>query len=512
MAGQLWGDPERPEPDPSRALTRRIVGLETEYGITCVGGEGERRLNADGIARYMFRPVVEQYQSSNIFLPNASRLYLDVGSHPEYATAECDSITGLIAHEQAGDAIMNTLAMTAEAALEQEGIGGKVFLLKNNLDSFGNSYGCHENYLVSRSAVLKTLGKSLLPFLITRQLICGAGSIQDGQYQISQRADHVWEGVSSATTRSRPIINTRDEPHADSHLYRRLHVIVGDSNMSEVTTLLKVGSTFLVLEMIEAGYEPEDMGLSNEMAAIREVSRSLDGRVKVDLAVGCQRSALEIQRTYLDAAKRWLGIRQAHSEANQAECERVVELWERVVSALETGNLDAIAKDIDWVIKLNLLRSYQQRLGLDPDDFTHPKLRQVDLAYHDIRAGRGLYQVLKAKDMVNTVLSSDEVASAVASPPHTTRAKLRGEFLTEARRLGAPVSVDWLRMKVSRPEPEMVELGDPFANQDARVDALISYMRANQDSYETPAQHPQAGGLFSDTFAPQPPRGNGIGG
>ncbi|MCQ9342878.1 Pup--protein ligase [Corynebacterium kozikiae] len=497
VVGQLWGEAEALEPDAARALTRRIVGVETEYGITCVAEAGERKLGADAIARYMFRPIVEEFQSSNIFVSNASRLYLDVGSHPEYATAECDSPTQLLAYEKAGDVIVNRLAEEAERALGKEGIGGQVYLFKNNLDSFGNSYGCHENYLVSRSAVLKTLGKSLLPFLITRQLLCGAGSIQDGVFQLSQRADHVWEGVSSATTRSRPIINTRDEPHADSHRFRRLHVIVGDSNMAEPSTWLKVGSTFLVLEMIEAGYEPKGLELANEMQAIRDVSRGLPpapesapefapGATPAQLVSGEQRSAVEIQRAYLDAAKQWLGLRKQtlaqHETEHHAELERVVALWEKVVSALERGDLAALAQDVDWAIKLNLLRSYQQRLGLSPEDFSHPKLRQVDLAYHDIRPGRGLFSALEAKGLVHRILSDSDILHAVDHAPSTTRATLRGRFLQAARQTQAPVSVDWLRMMVARPEPQIVELGDPFLTEEPQVDALIEYMLAHHNA------------------------------
>lgn len=193
---------------------RRIMGIEVEYGIACVA-DSTKRLGPEETARYMFRPVIEEWGSSNIFHPNASRLYLDVGSHPEIATAECDSLRQLIAYEHAGDRIVDQLAIDAEANLARDGIGGQVYLFKNNLDTVGNSYGCHENYLVSRDVVLKHLGRDILAFLITRQLIAGAGHIVDGKFQLSQRADHVWEGVSSATTRSRPIINTRDEPHAD---------------------------------------------------------------------------------------------------------------------------------------------------------------------------------------------------------------------------------------------------------------------------------------------------------
>ncbi len=198
------------------------------------------------MARYLFRRVVSWGRSSNVFLRNGSRLYLDVGSHPEYATAECDDLPTLIAHDKAGERILQDLVVDAEARLEEEGIGGDIYLFKNNTDSAGNSYGCHENFLIARAGEFSKIADGLIPFLVTRQLIAGAGKVlqspRGASYCLSQRADHIWEGVSSATTRSRPIINTRDEPHADAERYRRLHVIVGDSNMSETTTLLKVGS------------------------------------------------------------------------------------------------------------------------------------------------------------------------------------------------------------------------------------------------------------------------------
>ena len=225
-------------------MQRRIFGLETEFGVTCTF-HGQRRLSPDEVARYLFRRVVSWGRSSNVFLRNGARLYLDVGSHPEYATAECDSLAQLVAHDKAGERILEDLLVDAERRLVDEGIGGDIYLFKNNTDSAGNSYGCHENYLVARAGEFSRIADVLLPFLVTRQLICGAGKVlqtpRGAVYCLSQRAEHIWEGVSSATTRSRPIINTRDEPHADAERYRRLHVIVGDSNMSEVTTLLKVG-------------------------------------------------------------------------------------------------------------------------------------------------------------------------------------------------------------------------------------------------------------------------------
>ena len=237
-------------------MDRRIYGLETEYGVACTSG-GTRRLTPDEVARYLFRRVVTWGRSSNVFLRNGSRIYLDVGSHPEYATAECDDLVQLINHDRAGERILEDLIVDAEQRLASENIAGDIYLFKNNTDSHGNSYGCHENYLISRIGDFSKITDVLVPFLVSRQLICGAGKVlttaRGAEFSVSQRAEHIWESVSSATTRSRPIINTRDEPHADPERYRRLHVIVGDSNMSETTTLLKVGSAELVLRLIEAG-------------------------------------------------------------------------------------------------------------------------------------------------------------------------------------------------------------------------------------------------------------------
>ena len=212
-------------------MDRRIFGLENEYGVTCTL-RGQRRLSPDEVARYLFRKVVSWGRSSNVFLENGARLYLDVGSHPEYATPECDSIHEVVVHDKAGERILEELLIGAEQRLRDEGIRGTIYLFKNNTDSAGNSYGCHENYLTSRSDEIEKYSEVLIPFLVTRQIFTGAGKILQTArgpiFSIAQRAEHIWEGLSSATTRSRPIINTRDEPHADAEKYRRLHVIVGD--------------------------------------------------------------------------------------------------------------------------------------------------------------------------------------------------------------------------------------------------------------------------------------------
>src|SRR5205809_2729291 len=290
-------------------MDRRIFGIETEYGVTCTY-RGQRRLSPDEVARYLFRRVVSWGRSSNVFLRNGARLYLDVGSHPEYATPECDDVVELVTHDKAGERILEGLLVDAEKRLHDEGIAGEIYLFKNNTDSAGNSYGCHENYLVSRHGEFGRLADVLIPFLVTRQLICGAGKVlqtpRGAVYCLSQRAEHIWEGVSSATTRSRPIINTRDEPHADAERYRRLHVIVGDSNMNEWTALMKIGITDMVLRMVEENSVMRDLTLENPIRAIREISHDITCRKKVRLANGRELSAIQIQMEYLERAQKFI--------------------------------------------------------------------------------------------------------------------------------------------------------------------------------------------------------------
>ncbi|MEZ5211708.1 Pup--protein ligase [Gordonia sp. PP30] len=452
-------------------MERRIMGIETEFGVTCTF-EGQRRLSPDEVARYLFRRVVAWGRSSNVFLPNGSRLYLDVGSHPEYATAECDSVRQLVTHDRAGERILEDLLIDAEQRLADEGIGGDIYLFKNNTDSAGNSYGCHENYLVSRTGEFGRVSDVLLPFLVTRQLICGAGKIlsvgHESKFCLSQRADHVWEGVSSATTRSRPIINTRDEPHADAEKYRRLHVIVGDSNMSETTTMLKVGSALLVLEMIESGISFRDFALDNPIRAIRDISHDTTGRREIRLAGGRTATALSIQREYHARAVVHLAQRTPDPVMDQ-----VVDLWGRVLDAVESGDFSGVDTEIDWVIKRKLIQRYQDRYGFD---LSHPKLAQLDLAYHDIRRGRGVFDLLTRKGLAARVTTDEAIDEAVDLPPQTTRAKLRGEFITAAQAAERDFTVDWVHLKLNDQAQRTVLCKDPFRNVDERVERLIAAM------------------------------------
>ncbi|GCD93817.1 MULTISPECIES: Pup--protein ligase [Embleya] len=453
-------------------MDRRIFGLENEYGVTCTF-RGQRRLSPDEVARYLFRRVVSWGRSSNVFLRNGARLYLDVGSHPEYATPECDSVPELVVHDKAGERILEGLLVDAERRLHEEGIAGDVYLFKNNTDSAGNSYGCHENYCVARHGEFSRLADVLIPFLVTRQMLCGAGKVlqtpRGAVYCVSQRAEHIWEGVSSATTRSRPIINTRDEPHADAERYRRLHVIVGDSNMAEPTTLLKVGSTDLVLRMIEAGIVMRDLTLENPIRAIREVSHDMTGSRKVRLANGREASALDIQREYLTKAQEFADRRGIRT----GTVEKVLDLWERTLEAIDSGNLDLVGREIDWVIKYQLIERYRAKHNLP---MSSPRVAQIDLAYHDIHRRRGLYYLMERRGQVDRIGNDLKIFEAKSLPPQTTRARLRGEFIKKAQEQRRDFTVDWVHLKLNDQAQRTVLCKDPFRSVDDRVEKLIASM------------------------------------
>ncbi|MEU7379387.1 MULTISPECIES: Pup--protein ligase [unclassified Streptomyces] len=453
-------------------MDRRIFGLENEYGVTCTF-RGQRRLSPDEVARYLFRRVVSWGRSSNVFLRNGARLYLDVGSHPEYATPECDNVIELVTHDKAGERILEGLLVDAERRLHEEGIAGDVYLFKNNTDSAGNSYGCHENYLVARHGEFSRLADILIPFLVTRQLLCGAGKVlqtpRGAVYCVSQRAEHIWEGVSSATTRSRPIINTRDEPHADAERYRRLHVIVGDSNMSETTMLLKVGATDLVLRMIEAGTVMRDLTLENPIRAIREVSHDITGRRKVRLASGREASALEVQREYYEKAVDFCERRGIRT----GTVERVLELWGRTLDAIETEDLDRIGTEIDWVMKYKLIERYRAKHNMT---MSHPRVAQIDLAYHDIHRRRGLYYLLEKKGQATRICNDLKIFEGKSVPPQTTRARLRGDFIRRAQEQRRDFTVDWVHLKLNDQAQRTVLCKDPFRSVDDRVEKLIAGM------------------------------------
>jgi proteasome accessory factor A len=411
-------------------------------------------------------------RSSNVFLENGARLYLDVGSHPEYATPECDSVLDLVAHDKAGERILEALLAAAQVRLHEEGISGDVFLFKNNTDSAGNSYGCHENYLVARQGEFARMADVLIPFFVTRQIYCGAGKVLHGprgaQYCLSQRAEHIWEGVSSATTRSRPIINTRDEPHADAERFRRLHVIVGDSNMNEWTMLMKIGITDMVLRMVEENSVMRDLTLENPIRAIREISHDITCRKKVRLANGRELSAIEIQAEYYERTARFVERR-----GEDGLSKRLLAEWRVALEALAAGEPERLRSKVDWVTKYELLERYRSKHQLP---LSHPRIALMDLAYHDVNRDRGLYYLLERKAKAERAVEERQIQRAMREPPQSTRARLRGEFIRHAKLKRRDYTVDWVHLKLNDQAQRTVLCKDPFRAVDERVEQLIAHM------------------------------------
>jgi proteasome accessory factor A len=482
----------------------RIFGIETEYGVSIT--QTRRRLDPSRAAMAMFEPVVSRQRSTNTYLTNGSRLYLDVGSHPEYATAEAMTPAAAVAQDASGELVMKRLANAAQARLaEQLGEPNlKLHLYKNNLDAEGNSFGCHENYLLRRTVPLKVVERVLIPFLATRLIWAGAGHVSgvgamgDGAagdsatgqgvvpYEIAQRAEVLDEAISSATTRVRPMINTRDEPHADPDQFRRLHVIVGDSNRSQTSTWLRLATTHLVLCMIEEAVRgSESEGFSVQLAAMLEaVPRSArdnsTGVMKAASAgvAGAVRDALMTQRLYCDAAS--LFARQHREELvgagagsiGGAELDEALRLWDGAIAAGEYALTvqanagveraegegeghgspldpvtDLVADEmpdwVEWAAKYRLLKAFRQR----HPEATVERLEQIELAYHDVAASSVFESLVKRGSMPERV-SVRESRRAMDEPPMGTRAMLRGEFVRKALKSRAEWSCDWTHLEV----------------------------------------------------------------
>ncbi len=454
-------------------MKRRIFGMECEYGVAW---DGTHRQSPDEIARQIFRGVVHVARSSNVFTKNGARLYLDVGSHPEYATPECDSVRQLVTYDRAGEKMLLDLAEKAEKRISEDGSNeGSIYLFKNNTDSAGNSYGCHENYLISRDVEFGEYVNILIPFLVTRQIFAGAGKImrtsQGAKFCLSQRAEHIWEGVSSATTRSRPIINTRDEPHADAEKYRRLHIIVGDSNMSEYSNFLKVGTCALLLRLIEEADFSLKPTMENPIRSIRDISEDIECRRKVRLNNGKELSALEIQQMYLETAQKF----SARLDLTEEEKQTLI-YWQDSLSMIENDPLSLYRK-CDWAAKYRLAEKITKRHSIG---LSHPKLAALDMRYHDINPSRGIYYMLEnsghQERLWDSADSDLEVRKAMEEPPPTTRAKVRGDFIKKAIERNREFTVDWVHIKLNDQEQRTVLCKNPFKNWDERVQKLMDYL------------------------------------
>ncbi len=451
-------------------MLRRIYGIETEFGVTFTL-RGQRRLSPDEVSRFLFRKVVAWGRSSNVFLENGSRLYLDVGSHPEFASAECDSLHDVVAQDKAGEMILRELVDYAQQQLDDEGIRGEIFLFKNNTDSTGNSYGCHENYCIERIEDLTRLEQVFIPYLISRQIFTGAGKVvtntKGTNYSMSQRAEHIWEAISSATTRSRPIINTRDEPHADPERFRRLHVIVGDSNMSEFATYLKVGTAAVVLAMIEDKQTVlRDYNMASPINALRDISYDLWSKETVKLVNGRDMTALEIQEDLCERAEAFV---QGHDDLPEDQ-KNAVRLWREVIEQYRSDPM-LLSDRVDWIAKLQIIEREQERSHIALSD---PKIALIDLLYHDTNVDKGLYYRRQARGHYTRMVSDEDIKEATTTPPATTRAHMRGTFIKAAKEWRRDYTVDWVHLKLNDEMQRTVLLKDPFKSTDDRFKKLIS--------------------------------------
>ncbi|MDP6977878.1 MAG: proteasome accessory factor PafA2 family protein [Myxococcota bacterium] len=448
-------------------MQKRIYGIETEYGIIFTP-DGRKTLPVEKAIRFLFEKLITTEHFLNVFLENGARFYQDTGCHPEYATPECSSPKQVAIYDQAGERILEDLQGYAEEKIREERIPGKLSIFKNNTDFVGNSYGCHENYLVDRDVDFYYLAEQLIPFLVTRQIYTGAGKVfqtQDGvHYCVSQRAQHIYQKISGTTTNDRSIINTRDEPHADREKYRRLHVIVGDSNMSEYTNFLKVATCSVVLQMIEDNFINKDFTLRNPVKAIKDITYDVTCKRKLRLDNGREYSPIEIQREYCEMAQKYVEQYPVDDEHRDA-----VQKWQYVIDCLD-DDPRKLDREIDWVIKRKMIESYIDRTGCSWND---PKIFMMDLQYHDIQRKRSLYYLLERAGAVERIYTEDDVEAAKSTPPADTRARMRGEFIKLARENSIQYDLDWSNIRLGNLLNVRVICNNPFESDIEKVAELV---------------------------------------
>lgn len=448
----------------------RVVGLETEYGLMArtrtSADEPWRRVPVDEAGNLLFAPVARDRRSTNAFLSSGGRAYLDVGSHPEYATPECSSAHDLVLAERAGDSLLTDLVARAEADEAAQGRETRFTLVKNNVDAWGNTYGSHENYQVPRDLDPAVIEAWLVPFLVARQVLVGAGRWRRGRFTVSQRCEALADVVSNQTTRSRPLINTRDEPHADPERWRRLHVISGDSNLHEPSAWLKVAATRLVIRLAERGGTPP-LALVDPLDALRRWGSDPDAAVGVVSGGGT---------TAFDLLAAW--HRAAADAVADVEDRRAWDAWTRVAVAAGTGRAGPDAPE--WLHKRRTIEAWRERHGLAADD---PRLDDLDVRWHVLGAS-GVAARLEARGAWPRESTDAEVAAARVAPPSATRARIRAMLVGVARAHDRDHAVDWASMTVRdlpgpdgvRPLEVTLRLDDPTAAVDEAATALAHRM------------------------------------
>ena len=429
-----------------------------------LGGSG-----AGGAVAQEFIEAEEDAGMANVILPNGARLYVD-HAHPEYSSPEVTNPLDAVRWDKAGELVMLEAIRRLPT---MPGMNPVINLYKNNTDNKGASYGAHENYLCRRDTPFASLVRHLVPFFVTRQVVCGAGRVgrgQDGRgvgFQIAQRSDFFEVEVGLETTLKRPIVNTRDEPHADADRYRRLHVIIGDANMSEISTYLKLGTTALVLAMIEANFLADDLAISQPVRELHEVSHDPSLQHAVTLADGRTITALDLQGEYLDRARKYVDDRLGEDADEQTR--DVLDRWESALTRLAADPMQ-LARELDWVAKLRLLEGYRERDGLG---WESPHLQLVDLQYSDVRPEKGLYHRLVSRGAMQTLLAPGQAESAVTNPPEDTRAFFRGECLRRYGPSVAAASWDSVIFDIGRESLVRVPMLEPQRGTRAHVGELL---------------------------------------
>jgi proteasome accessory factor A len=413
-----------------------------------------------------YTPNQQENIARNKTLRNGARFYVD-HAHPEYSTPEVTSVRDLIAYERAGERILETARRMARAMLPPD----KVLLIyKNNSDRKGNSYGCHENYLIERRTPFKEIVEHLTPFLVTRQIFCGAGKVGSENranpcdYQLSQRSDFFEAEVALDTMVKRPIINTRDEPHADREKYRRLHVIVGDSNLCEVSTFLRVGVTGIVLSLIEERKIDRNLSITDPVRVIKEVSRDLDCRREYPMEQGGSMTAVQIQQEFLESALSYFSSREIDPITKD-----VLVRWEAMLGKLADDPMQ-LDREVDWVIKRKLIQQYMDKRGVD---WKHPQVEMLDLQYHDIRPEKGLYFVLERRGKVERIVDDEEIERAVRQPPSDTRAFFRGECIRRFPDSIFGVNWDSISFNLGDDPIKRILMNEPLKGTRAHVEEVL---------------------------------------
>ncbi|HEY8373137.1 MAG TPA: depupylase/deamidase Dop [Pseudonocardiaceae bacterium] len=421
-------------------------------------------------------PDVEDLGAANVILTNGARLYVD-HAHPEYSTPEVTNPRDVVIWDKAGERVMEQAAMRAATVPGQP----RVQLYKNNVDGKGASYGAHENYLMARSTPFTAVIAGLIPFFVSRQVVCGAGRVgigpagEEAGFQLSQRADYIEVEVGLETTLKRGIINTRDEPHADADKYRRLHVIIGDANLAEYATYLKLGSTALVLDMIEDGVRLDDLRLADPVRSVHRISHDPTLKTTVELADGRRFTGLDIQAAYHERAT-------AHAERTGADrtALEVLRVWGEVLDALRRDPMEC-ADRLDWPAKLRLLEGYRARDGLG---WASPRLQMIDLQYSDVRLDKGLYNRLVARGSMRRLVSEEEVQAAITTPPEDTRAYFRGRCLERYPNAVAAASWDSVIFDLGRESLVRIPTLEPLRGTKAHVGQLLEASETAEELVE----------------------------